>query len=463
MANGKISDELRPQDIDNVYGAMNSLEPDSGPIADRNVTTSTDALLTVISEIYTPNTLKNKNQFNGIVLYTKPSAFPLRESKDAYWEALAVQEAGSSYEWTGGSLYYYYYVLIPELEPTPIDWDDKESIPKRIATFDLTYMSVELVNAGLNKRITPGTKVTVQFGDTYHLKQPNIIDIGPLIFSFDITGLVSKENFPYGRPASLLGAVGRDGDHVNPRGNSGQMSAANAHLAPAKHTPDDIKKCSDRYDSDTSIGGSARAKNDKKILLLHPEAQPYCKCFIVRCHDNKIKISLNSTGRTNEWQMEHRRCWVEGKACQTILCAKGNADPGVSTKNVQRGSNGIIGAPTGGSWHLAGFAWDFNPTITTSDGKKVTLRNASSSTLWDNSGIGEIANSLGLWWGGGGPTGEDINDQIHVGGGSILKRLTNSGLNAAYKVLHATQKQGRHSTNIDIEKWKQDNPNSGTP
>ncbi|PHR91871.1 MAG: hypothetical protein COA80_14840 [Leeuwenhoekiella sp.] len=32
-----------------------------------------------------------------------------------------------------------------------------------------------------------------------------------------------------------------------------------------------------------------------------------------------------------------------------------------------------------------------------------------------------------------------------------------------YFGVHATQKQGRHSTNIDIEKWKQDNPNSGTP
>jgi len=238
------------KDLDGVYGAMNDLEAGSViPVADRRDTSPTSALLKVIESIYTPDSLRNKNQFRGILLFSKPSTFPLRSSKDAYYEGIAVAEANSPYQALGSSHYYYYYVLIPEIEPRPIDFNDQASIAKRLSTFDLVYMSSELVQQGQNKRITPGTQVTVQFENMERLKNPIVTNIGPLLFSFDITGLTPDKDFPYGRTPTLVGMVGRDGDHLNPKGNTGMTSAAHAHLAKAKHTPEDIKKCSDKYDS----------------------------------------------------------------------------------------------------------------------------------------------------------------------------------------------------------------------
>ena len=447
------------QDIDGVYGSMNEVQVgDQAPIGDRRSTSSTAALQSAIESIYTPDSLRNKNQFRGILLFSKPSKFPIRSSKDAYFEALAVEEANSPYQALGTSHYYYYYVLIPEIEPRVINFDDKETIPKRLATFDLVYMSPALVQAGQNRRITPGTQVTVQFENMKRLKNPVITNIGPLLFNFDITGLVPSDKFPFGRAPTLSGMVGHDGDHLDPLGNSNATSAAHAHLAAAKHSPADIEECAQKYDADSTIGGKYRAANDKKILLLNPEAQPYCKCFVVRCHNEKITIRLNSTTRSTAWQTQHRRWYIEGSSKQTIFCAKAYGDPGAKTTNIVRGGSGTISWKFGGSWHQGGFAWDFNPTITMPDGKTKMLRNSSASNLWDTSGIGEIAKGLGMYWGGGGPTGKDINDQIHIGGQSIVKRLSHGKLNKGYKVLKAEQEQGVSNGGLDFDVWNAAHP-----
>jgi|10_taG_2_1085330.scaffolds.fasta_scaffold00454_7 hypothetical protein len=446
------------KDIDGVYGALNNIDAGTvTPVADRRDTSPTSALLKTIESIYTPDALRNKNQFRGLVLFSKPSTFPLRSSKDAYFEGVSVSEANSPYQALGSSHYYYYYVLIPEIEPRPIDFDDQASIAKRMSTFDLVYMTPQLVQEGQNKRITPGTQVTVQFENMETLTNPVISNIGPLLFSFDITGLTPDKDFPYGRTPTLVGMVGRDGDHLDPKGNSGMTSAAHAHLAEPKYTPDDIKKCADKYDSDSLIGGRYRKTNDVKISLLNPEAQPFCKCFIVRCHEQKITIRLNSTTRTTAWQAEHRRWYIEGDNRQKIFCAKAWGVPPEKALKVVRGTSDVVSWKYGGSWHQSGFAWDFNPTITMPDGTTKLLKNASASNLWDTSGIGEIAKGLGLYWGGGGPTGRDIDDQIHIGGQSIVKRLTDGKLNKGYKVLAAESKQGAPQGGLDFDKWKEAN------
>jgi hypothetical protein len=437
---------------------MNDLDSgDLAPVADRRDTSATSALLRTIESVYTPDSLRNKNQFRGILLFSKPSTFPLISSKDTYFEGIAVSEANSPYQTLGSSHYYYYYVLIPEIEPRPIDFDDQESIPKRLSTFDLVGMSPELVQQGQNKRITPGTQVTVQFENMEKLKNPIITNIGPLLFNFDITGLTPDKDFPYGRTPTLVGLVGRDGDHLDPKGNSGMTAAAHAHLAAPKHTPEDIKECADKYDSDSLIGGRYRERNDIKISLLNPEAQPFCKCFIVRCHEQKITIMLNSTTRTIKWQSDHRRWYIEGSNKQTIYCAKSFASPKVTTTRVVRGTDGEIGWPYGGSWHQAGFAWDFNPTITLPDGSTKTLKNSSASNLWDTSGIGEIAKGLNMYWGGGGPTGGDIDDQIHIGAQSIVKRLSDGKITRGYQAMQAEKEQGSAQGGLDFEKWKEAN------
>jgi len=459
-------------DVNGVYGSMNDLSAgDQAYQADRRDTASTSALQNVIAGIYTPDSLQDKNEFRGLLLFSKPSKFPIRTSKDAYFEALAVEEANSPYQALGTSHYYYYYVLIPELEPRKIDFNDKESIPKRLATFDLVYMSPELVQAGQNRRITPGTQVTVRFGNMERLQDPVITNIGPLLFNFDITGLVPSDKFPFGRAPTLSGMVGHDGDHLDPKGNSNATYAVHAHLAEPKHTPADIKACSDKYDADPSYGGKHRSRNDKRIALLNPEAQPYCKCFIVRCKEIKIDIMMNSTTRTVKWQRDHRRWYVEGTACptcQTIICGKAYGikgdpvNPALSTTKIVRGTSGVISWKFGAGWHTVGFAWDFNPTITMPDGKRVRLTNSSASNLWDTCGIGEICQGLGVYWGGGGPTGRDINDQIHVGGGPLVKRLSGGKLNKGYKVFAAEKEQGASQGGLDFDKWKAANP-SETP
>jgi hypothetical protein len=446
------------KDLDSVYGAMNDLDSgDVTPVADRRDTSPTSALLRTVESIYTPDSLRNKNQFRGLLLFSKPSTFPLRESKDSYFEAIAVSEANSPYQTLGSSHYYYYYVLIPEIDPRVIDFDDQASIAKRMSTFDLVGMSPELVQQGQNKRITPGTQVTVQFENMEKLKNPVITNIGPLLFSFDITGLTPDKDFPYGRTPTLVGMVGHDGDHLDPKGNTGMTSAAHAHLAEPKHTPEDIKKCADKYDSDSLIGGRYRQRNDIKISLLNPEAQPFCKCFIARCHEQKITISLTSTTRTIAWQTQHRRWYVEGDSRQSIVCSKAWGDPKTSTTNIVRGSNGVITWKWGGSWHQAGFAWDFNPTITLPDGTTKRLSNNSASNLWDTSGIGEICKGLGVYWGGGGPTGKDINDQIHIDHRNLVKKLSNGKLTKGYEVMYAERKQGVAQGGLDFDKWKEAN------
>ena len=67
---------LKVQDIDGVYGSMNDLQTgDQAPVGDRRTTTSTNALLRTIESIYTPDALRNKNQFRGFSFFRSRVSF----------------------------------------------------------------------------------------------------------------------------------------------------------------------------------------------------------------------------------------------------------------------------------------------------------------------------------------------------------------------------------------------------
>lgn len=446
------------KDIAGVYGSLNELKSSTTLVGDRRLTKPTQALALALEQMYVPDCLANSsNQFRGLVLNSMPSTFPRRWSKDSYYESAAVEEANSPYTPTGEGLYYYYKVYIPELEPRYLNFDDKASLPKAIMTMAEVYMSSDLVQSGMNKRISPGTLVVVQYEDVASVSNPEIIKIGPLLFSVDITGMTPDSEFPFGRPATTLGLVGATGDHNGPGGTAltgpnstsqqtNAMIAASINTQEPQLTPDAVLKCAAAYDSNNAIPNKSR--NDPKIATLHHEFQPYCKCFIQRCHEKDISISLNSTLRSNDWQLQHRRWYIEGDSRQTIMCASAWGEKTTHTTNIRRGSSGRLTGPRKGSFHMVGWAFDFNPTIPMPDGSRKALLNSSAMSLWVNSGIAQIARDIDVRWGGA------FNDAIHMGGGPVLSKATNGSLKKGYQVLKAAKKQGVQPNQIDFSSYQ---------
>jgi hypothetical protein len=445
------------ESLANTYGAMNVLTAgDLTPVASRRGTKPSEAWRQALSEIYTPDSLRGINQFRGLVLFSEPSAWPRRNNKDSYFESNAVWEANSPYEKTAKGLYYNYKVWVPEMDPRTLNFKDKKSLKKRILTLDDCGMSVDLVQQGMQKRISPGTQVTVRYGNKSRVADMEIVNLGPLLFSVDITGVTPDSKFPFGRPPALYSTLGRDGDHLTPLGGSNLGSASRANLKPAKYTPDAIKQCAAVYDSNTAIGGKYRKHNDGKISLLHNEFQPYCKCFIAKAHERNIVIRLNSTQRSNAWQLEHRRWYVEGDSRQTIIAAAAWGPTKTYTTKIVRGKSGLLTGPNKGSYHLVGWAFDFSPVIPMAGGTTKMLRNSDAKSLWLNSGIDKLAADAGVNWGG------SFNDQIHNGGRSALQATTNKSMKNALDVFHAANKAGVEPNQLDFTSYMTPSESEGT-
>jgi lysophospholipase L1-like esterase len=108
---------------------------------------------------------------------------------------------------------------------------------------------------------------------------------------------------------------------------------------------------------------------------IHPDFLPHVKSFICEAWKQKqITIRLNSSYRSVEKQQRLYNKWVNG------------GKRGVSPAN----------PATGLSYHNLGMAIDFNPTL--SNG--TTLMSTSSKSSWRNSGIVEIGEKAGMYWGG---------------------------------------------------------------
>jgi len=199
------------------YGALNDIQVGSKKAyGDRRLTTVASALQAVLQNWYTSDALAGKNIFRGIVLASLPSQIPRRTSKAAYFEAIDIATESEAYV-QPQLLWYYYKVYIPEIEPRCINFHlEPQKLLASILTLADTGMSTKLMASGMNKKLAPGTLVTVIFEDPVRAAGPEIIEVGPLIFPVDITGVQQASGFPAHAVPRLYKEAGdpRAADHT---------------------------------------------------------------------------------------------------------------------------------------------------------------------------------------------------------------------------------------------------------
>jgi peptidoglycan L-alanyl-D-glutamate endopeptidase CwlK len=107
--------------------------------------------------------------------------------------------------------------------------------------------------------------------------------------------------------------------------------------------------------------------NSRKVEDLHPKVADLCRKFINACDKEGINVLITSTYRDHE--------------SQDALYAQGRTTPGRKVTNARAGS----------SWHNWRCAFDFVPIV-------------NGKAMWDDHRTfmrcGEIAESVGLEWGG---------------------------------------------------------------
>jgi hypothetical protein len=197
--------KLDIRDLAVEYGALNDLDVSpSTPTADRRTLSPTTAIATVVGNYYTPDVLKDKDEFLGVVLASLPSQVPRLSSKSEKFEVFAqtIKKARQS-----KPLFYTYKVYIPELESRCLEFNEKDtgksrghmqplSMAQRIATMQDTSLDVSLFAASDGIRaIQPGTLVKITFEDLGTMKGPKIISVYKKVFEFTATGTTkSNEN-----------------------------------------------------------------------------------------------------------------------------------------------------------------------------------------------------------------------------------------------------------------------------
>lgn len=197
--------KLDIRDLAVEYGALNDLDVSpSTPTADRRTLSPTTAIATVVGHYYTPDVLKDKDEFLGVVLASLPSQVPRLSSKSEKFEVFAqsIKQAKKN-----SPLFYTYKVFIPELESRCLEFNEKDtgksrgymqplSMAQRIATMQDTSLDVSLYNVSEGIRaIQPGTLVKVTFEDLGTMKGPKIISVYKKVFDFTATGTTkSNEN-----------------------------------------------------------------------------------------------------------------------------------------------------------------------------------------------------------------------------------------------------------------------------
>ena len=199
------------KDVTDVYGGLNDIgDAPFTPVGDRRLSTPAKTLQRLQEELFTPNTLAARNLYRGLVLATLPSRFPRRASKSAYFESLDVLNGTDEQYIDPQMAWYYYKVYVPEIDPRCIELNDlvaegKKKLLQQILSLDDTFMSIDLITQGMNKKIAAGTIVTIRFEDPRRAFNPEIVHIGPVIFNYDITYIQGEETFPYNSNITLQG------------------------------------------------------------------------------------------------------------------------------------------------------------------------------------------------------------------------------------------------------------------
>lgn len=437
---------IKIQDITETYGALNDLGNDPGtPVGDRRLTTVSHALQRTLEQLYTPDALASKNHFKGLVLAALPSRLPRRSSKTAFFEAMDVLAGTSSGRIDPQMVWYYYKVYVPEIDPRCLDLAKRPLSPnllQQVLSLDDTFMSVDLIEQGQNQKIATGTLVTVRYEDPRRATNGEIVELGPLVFPYDITGIQGQNTFPFGNDITTLGAtLPEAADHVGPAVPRTGVEHAAQVTGDSVSAPDEVLECAQNYDNTPEASARYRGRNDKQIDILHAEFKPYVKCYIYKLHKELgASVSINSTYRSNDWQSDHRYWWLteerkaDGSLLQPVMAATSWNE---ETQRVptSRKPNKVWKCNRCGSWHLVGWAFDHNVVL--SDG--TWLSTASSKVQWTGSKVVKIGRDVGLWWG----VTNTLWDPIHWGGQNILKKLDPPfSINGAGGALQFAERQG---------------------
>ena len=180
-------------------------------------------------------------------------------------------------------------------------------------------------------------------------------------------------------------------------------------------TPEEIKECAETYDDPpTPYNANLNKSKNRHSLIgtLHPEFQPYVKCFIWRCwlELGGVEIQLNSGFRGFDSQEKLYNAY------QACLAAGGKT--GVDCIPAAKPSR-----PTA-TGHGSGLAFDMNPRFrngSTFPNGKDYIGGLESRATWQASGIVQIAKEIGLSWGG---DWEHSYDPVHFHAGSLARYNT---------------------------------------
>ena len=117
--------KLSLRQIAEEYGSLNDLSvSEASPPADRRTLSTTTAIATVISDYYTPDVLRDKDEFLGVVLASIPSQVPRLSAKSQQLEVYSqtIRQARRN-----NPLFYTYKVFIPELESRCLEFSQKST------------------------------------------------------------------------------------------------------------------------------------------------------------------------------------------------------------------------------------------------------------------------------------------------------------------------------------------------
>ena len=176
---------IKPEDILETYGSFNDLTVGgTTPIASRRTLTTTEALSSVLESYYTPDVLKGKSVYDGVVLACIPTTSPNIQSNQKLIEYLAEATEDRVFQ-----LYYVYKVLVPEVDPRPIHFSGKNrpagglTNAQRVMTLPsaIIDLSVEGAESAEIRLIQPGTYVQIIYNNQEKLNIPKVVGIGKKI------------------------------------------------------------------------------------------------------------------------------------------------------------------------------------------------------------------------------------------------------------------------------------------
>jgi len=352
------------------FGFLNDVRDNSANSFDRRRSNAFDYWRSAVQHSYDKNTLANINSFRGFVIHVSKKNGLVAGQKDAvlkkYIEKGAFDKLGSWLRgFAGIDPVNVYKVYIPELECRPAPMSYTDPVVE-------TYYDVYESDAVKGREIKRGSKVTVTWENLFGFVRPMITEVGETI-AFEEIELQSAITAHAGATPLPLEMYGSTPYTPAP--------------PPPSAAPAEVIEESVCYDT-ANIPN--KSQHSEILRGLHPDFLPYVKTFICKCWEKQIKIQLNSGYRSAAHQRRLYAQWEAG----------GRRGP----------------APSSGmSYHNFGMAFDFNPTL--ADGTTLTSRHPKGH--WHQSGIVEIGESVGLYWGGNFSTNFD---PIHWDFRNTLKR-----------------------------------------